>query len=262
MYDFFSGQELITEWRISRKPFILASLRIIWYSIVIWITFGFLSFFLKSSRDVLLVNNISLIINLYFWAVSIIFTIRRLHDLEMNGWYYLFLLIPFVNVILWFYLLCVKGTEWVNKFGIDPLGNLEQNPQKRGKGLIIMLILLSVLSVIWSFILGIWLYTFLLHGARDTTRVGDLWALKQWIDQYHFDTNKYPLLIDTSLSTYIPYIPTDSKDGQKNERCTYGYKYEPIKSTTGAICGYHLSACMELEKNEKKGKITENSECK
>ena len=46
--------------------------------------------------------------------------IRRLHDLDMNGWWILLGLIPFVGLIFWMFF-CRKGTTGINRFGDDPL---------------------------------------------------------------------------------------------------------------------------------------------
>ena len=47
--------------------------------------------------------------------------IKRLHDMNMSGWYMLLELIPTVNFILSFILLFKKGTEGTNDYGKDLL---------------------------------------------------------------------------------------------------------------------------------------------
>lgn len=44
-------------------------------------------------------------------------TIRRLHDLDKNGWLCLLFLIPFVNVLFALYILCAPGTKGPNRYG-------------------------------------------------------------------------------------------------------------------------------------------------
>ena len=53
---------------------------------------------------------------------SIAIAIRRLHDLDKSGWFYLLAFVPIVSLILlvWF---CTKGTTGPNRFGADPLGS-------------------------------------------------------------------------------------------------------------------------------------------
>lgn len=46
--------------------------------------------------------------------------IRRLHDSDRSGWFYLLVLIPLVNFYV-LYLTIIKGTAGANRFGADPL---------------------------------------------------------------------------------------------------------------------------------------------
>ena len=51
--------------------------------------------------------------------LSIIFTIRRLHDRNHSGWLSLLLLCPLVNFIFMLYLYFAKGNEGINQFGVQ-----------------------------------------------------------------------------------------------------------------------------------------------
>ena len=49
-------------------------------------------------------------------------SVRRLHDLNQSGWFYLLVLIPGLGALglaIWF---CFRGTQGDNRFGPDPLG--------------------------------------------------------------------------------------------------------------------------------------------
>ena len=51
-------------------------------------------------------------------------SMRRLHDLNWSGWWYLTLLVPFIGSIAGFVMLvafCFRGTIGDNRFGEDPL---------------------------------------------------------------------------------------------------------------------------------------------
>jgi uncharacterized membrane protein YhaH (DUF805 family) len=48
--------------------------------------------------------------------------VRRLHDTDRSGWWYLILLIPLIGVILFIVWACSKGTQGTNRFGGDPRG--------------------------------------------------------------------------------------------------------------------------------------------
>ena len=54
---------------------------------------------------------------------NIMLTIRRLHDLDKSGWFYLILMIPYVNFIFALYVIFAPGTVGPNKYGPDPLEN-------------------------------------------------------------------------------------------------------------------------------------------
>lgn len=46
--------------------------------------------------------------------------VRRLHDMNASGWWYLLTLIPLVNFILFLVLLLKSGSQGPNRFGADP----------------------------------------------------------------------------------------------------------------------------------------------
>ena len=66
-----------------------------------------------------------LLISIAYLAIiipSIAVGIRRLHDLDKSGWFYLLALVPFVSLVLLFWF-CQKGTTGSNTYGSDPLGS-------------------------------------------------------------------------------------------------------------------------------------------
>ena len=50
-------------------------------------------------------------------VVAWIFMIRRLHDIDMAGWWSLLILLPLVNIIFGLYLMFKSGTPGANNFG-------------------------------------------------------------------------------------------------------------------------------------------------
>lgn len=48
-------------------------------------------------------------------------TVRRLHDIDKSGWWYLIVLIPFAALLL-LYWFCQPGTVGPNTYGADPKG--------------------------------------------------------------------------------------------------------------------------------------------
>ena len=59
---------------------------------------------------------------MYFFTIiaGTCLVIRRFHDLDKSGWWYL-LVFTIVGVIPVIYWLCCKGTDGSNRFGDDPL---------------------------------------------------------------------------------------------------------------------------------------------
>jgi uncharacterized membrane protein YhaH (DUF805 family) len=51
--------------------------------------------------------------------------VRRLHDKNKSGWWYLMSFVPIANIVLlvWF---CQRGTVGANNFGDDPLSEIAQ----------------------------------------------------------------------------------------------------------------------------------------
>jgi uncharacterized membrane protein YhaH (DUF805 family) len=47
--------------------------------------------------------------------------VRRLHDTNKSGWWWLIVFVPFVGAILLIVWFCIKGTEGDNRFGPDPM---------------------------------------------------------------------------------------------------------------------------------------------
>jgi uncharacterized membrane protein YhaH (DUF805 family) len=61
---------------------------------------------------------------------SLAVQIRRLHDLDKSGWFWLFNLIPLVGPIILLVWFCTKGTDGPNSYGPDPLaGNMPITPR-------------------------------------------------------------------------------------------------------------------------------------
>jgi uncharacterized membrane protein YhaH (DUF805 family) len=50
-------------------------------------------------------------------VVTIIFFIRRLHDIDLSGWWALLMLVPLVNFVFGLYAVIKPGTAGVNRFG-------------------------------------------------------------------------------------------------------------------------------------------------
>ena len=60
-------------------------------------------------------------IQIFFIVASLSLTVRRLHDLNKSGWWFL-IVFTIVGVFVIIYWQCLKGDEGDNRFGPDPLG--------------------------------------------------------------------------------------------------------------------------------------------
>ncbi|MCG6896101.1 MAG: DUF805 domain-containing protein [Thiocapsa sp.] len=63
------------------------------------------------------VTGISLVLGLAVMIATILFFIRRLHDIELSGWWALLMLVPLVNVVFGLYGILKPGTDGPNRFG-------------------------------------------------------------------------------------------------------------------------------------------------
>ena len=59
-------------------------------------------------------------VQLFIITASSCLVIRRLHDVDRSGWWYLivFTIVGMIPLLIWY---CTKGTEGDNRFGKDPL---------------------------------------------------------------------------------------------------------------------------------------------
>lgn len=63
---------------------------------------------------------VSMVFALAILVPSIAVTIRRLHDTDRSGWFYLLNLIPFGGLVLLFFF-CQEGTPGANRFDSGPV---------------------------------------------------------------------------------------------------------------------------------------------
>lgn len=52
---------------------------------------------------------------------SITVSIRRLHDRDMSGWWFLLVLVPLIGTLILIVIFVMRGTDGKNRFGPDPL---------------------------------------------------------------------------------------------------------------------------------------------
>ena len=101
--------------RARRKEYWLFALFIVLVSFVLGLIEGASGAFGNQNGSVL-----SSVFMLIIFIPSLAVGVRRLHDLDKNGWFMLLFMIPIVNIGMTIYF-CFKGTEGTNRFGPDPL---------------------------------------------------------------------------------------------------------------------------------------------
>ena len=83
----------------------------------IGVTFAFAGF--SEDAIITLVGIATLIIQVFIIIASTALVVRRLHDVDKSGWWYLliFTIVGAIPLLIWF---CRKGSDGRNRFGEDP----------------------------------------------------------------------------------------------------------------------------------------------
>ena len=99
-----------------------ASRSAFWY----WVLFSVLVSIALSIIDLgLLSGNTTVLSSIWSLATflpSLAVGVRRLHDTDRSGWWWLISFIPLVGIIVLIVFWCLEGTPGSNRFGADPLG--------------------------------------------------------------------------------------------------------------------------------------------
>ncbi|MBM3273396.1 DUF805 domain-containing protein [Candidatus Kaiserbacteria bacterium] len=59
---------------------------------------------------------------LVLFIPSLAVTVRRLHDIDKSGWWYLIILVPIIGMIVLIVFWCLDSTPGNNRFGPNPKG--------------------------------------------------------------------------------------------------------------------------------------------
>lgn len=92
-----------------------------WWFFVVSILAAFLTGFLAGLSDTASLLAISVQIGSFIPHITV--GVRRLHDIDRSGWWFLIFLIPLVGGVLWLVWFCERGTNGGNRFGPDPLAD-------------------------------------------------------------------------------------------------------------------------------------------
>lgn len=98
--------------RLNRKSYIYRSL---FLSLVLCIVQGVLTFATNTIDALeLLFAVVAFGFSLFSFVSNIMMDVRRLHDLDLSGWWMLLMLVPLVNIFFALYMLFFKGTDGPN----------------------------------------------------------------------------------------------------------------------------------------------------
>ena len=93
-----------------------------WY----WVLFSVLVSIALSIIDLAVLSGKTTVLS-SIWSLatllpSLAVGVRRLHDTDRSGWWWLISFIPLVGIIVLIVFWCLEGTPGSNRFGADPLG--------------------------------------------------------------------------------------------------------------------------------------------
>lgn len=98
----------------------LNRLRFFGYDFILGLILIMLKVFIEATEnDATLIIISILVISILVSLISV--SVRRLHDIELSGWFVLLNFVPVINFILELVLLFKKGTDGPNIYGKDPL---------------------------------------------------------------------------------------------------------------------------------------------
>ncbi len=92
-----------------------------WYWILFYILVGIVASVIDAALGI---GFLGALVSLGLFLPSLAVAVRRLHDLDKSGWWFLLIFIPLVGAIILIVWFCTKGTTGPNRFGPDPLGGM------------------------------------------------------------------------------------------------------------------------------------------
>jgi len=105
--------------RAPRKEYWLFAL----FYLVVYIVAIILDMSFGLFNEELQIGAFSVIISLAFFIPCLAVSIRRLHDTNKSGWFFLLVFVPILGPIALLVFFCIKGTDGPNRFGDDPLSS-------------------------------------------------------------------------------------------------------------------------------------------
>lgn len=153
------------------------------------------------------------------FVVAVIFSRRRLNDLNRSGWWFLLFFIPVVNLLLAIYLVFFPGSRGPNRFGSAPAAN--------SWGVIVLGLLFPVILLAGTGILAAIAIPQYANYAERSKLVGALAAAQPWKTGISICATEHESLAREFCGTPgINGVPADAGAGEFN--------YVSSITTTGA----------------------------
>ncbi len=93
--------------------------------------------------------------------------------------------------------------------------------------LIELLVVITIMGILATGAVNV--FTTQLQKARDSTRISDIQALKNAVEQFYQDTSNYPAKDSSSfewdIENYVQTIPSDGRTGINSENSVFDYLY-------------------------------------
>ena len=105
------GKLFTADGRVGRKDWII-------WIVAIAIIFGIIGYLLGDRGSL-----VQAVLSIIAGIAGIFMGIKRLHDLNKSGWFYLLSLVPLVNIAFAIYLIVWKGDDGVNQYGAPNSGS-------------------------------------------------------------------------------------------------------------------------------------------
>lgn len=113
---------MLIKGRISRSNFLIA-----YFVGVSLLALGFIGIAFQDSGFSLIATLVATFFIVFSLFLLITNTVKRLHDMDMNGWWSLLFIIPFISLFMIVICLVRKGATGINRFGPDPLELMNKN---------------------------------------------------------------------------------------------------------------------------------------
>ncbi len=108
--------------RLNRLAYFLRSIALLLTASIVDIFLLFISVSDSGSLEPsTVIAAIFLMLQIMFLTSNLSLTVRRLHDINLNGWWAILEFIPYVNIAFWLVLVFKKGSYGHNKYGANPL---------------------------------------------------------------------------------------------------------------------------------------------